>query len=125
MKQQALNNIYCEVLKGMKQSIELLKQEQSRSSNYDDINRIEDKIKRRENDINDLKHYWKLYKTPEDKYSLLVETVGIEVLAKWMFLRQCIDCLNVLKALIPGIDIFSNHWLSLRKPINLSQLKTA
>jgi len=35
-------------------------------------------------------------------------------------LRNCINALNELKTLIPELNIYSNHWLSLRKPISLN-----
>ena len=44
------------------------------------------------------------------------------VYVKWDALRRCIHCIKELKKLYPELEIYSNHWLSLRKPIKLNNI---
>jgi hypothetical protein len=38
---------------------------------------------------------------------------------KWRELRACVAACNELRGLIPQLKLYSNHWLSIRKPIAL------
>lgn len=42
--------------------------------------------------------------------------------AKWGALRVCVYCIQELRKLYPELNIYTNHWLSLAKPIKLNNL---
>jgi len=41
---------------------------------------------------------------------------------KWGALRTCIRCIQELRQLYPELNIYTNHWLSLAKPIKLNNI---
>ena len=48
--------------------------------------------------------------------------VDSNIFIKWRRLRVCVYCIQELRKLYPELDIYSNHWLSLAKPIKLNNL---
>ena len=44
------------------------------------------------------------------------------IFIKWDALRRCVHCIQELRKLYPELNIYTNHWLSLRKPIKLHNL---
>ena len=48
--------------------------------------------------------------------------VDSNIFIKWRRLRVCVYCIQELRKLYPELEIYTNHWLSLREPIKLNNL---
>jgi hypothetical protein len=101
------------------------------SSQAQHLERAENKLKAFLVDVNDYKHHQKFEVLPITDTEKLnyIRLFAIEkreqatdydnIWIKMRSLRLCVKALQLLKSIEPKLEIYSNHWLSLRTKINI------